>query len=1797
MAFVQPSAEPSLDQDDPWYWGVDKVVATLCDRNGTMLRGVDPLSIPDPVFLEKALRENAVNGPTLLTELSHPALRDDLGLKPLGHRTTLTHIIMDLRRQSPRYLHHLLKNIDYLPSNGAISSIAQSPRFITPLMSPPIQTSLRETPIPSPYGSQSVPSVQNKSMSDHRWQASYEPIKALVQASELSSPETRNLRHSSAGFKTPSRDGGICATKTTDFLAEGRNARSPNSVEDETYQIATAEHAVQDTQPVLALTGRQSETVVIDEHGRKRRRLVLVPVATSDVPREEILCATQNVNNAPIEQTHDPITPTANEQYEPIQSIDTSSAYLEDVYQPGTVVTDFHGRKRLRPTLVTQAGYENGANVAKDSVHVDLKGSTDQLLTPSPDLLVSKTRSPRKNAQHVYPIYLGPESLLVDQIFYGNTIIGQELNLEASCDEKSLSDYVNDPDNFTFCSTRFGNGQRRYVNSRIRHYLHSKKCRRVSRDGQDMVVHVPYPDSLGKKHHPLSVTVFRKSSAGIRASRMNRSSWLRNDVLMPEDETSFGIAQLSNVELPNDNHNGDWDYLKKWQYKSGEEKVLPVYGDSGSENEYDPDTWREMENERGRVTRPLGQSKRKKLDGEVVRMAIEEAAEQIVQRWTFLEKPKLLPKAWKIWKKSRTDGMLRDQINRLTSEIQRLEVRLLNLQKEIMGEEWSSTKEVQKQCKSMEHSIYDREGRKWRVSIVKSKSAPEKIPQFYQKPAKKKPAEDQEQLLEALSSSASVTENQDNDLSDSDDFIDDADINEEFDANEGRALGYHNSGEPSNNQLSDADHTSSESESDNIKLEVEESKVVAAMQKKPPLAGEKHIDSLAKPLLSENMAVIDLTHQSDSSEVEVLVPTQSFPNRTPPLYVSSDEDPFRRARKKPASFKLPPTASSIIEIDSGSSAYSTAEEGAVSSPVSNLPEFLEVQKIRILNPDLLVERKDRKRLIIWQIDHSPPTRRAKITDLIRRNPLEDTKELVWSAFKAYSNAKPKIRGMEDEESDAWMLLAAWYVCWTIPVRINQRLGISLVHLRAAEADHKGFLPFVGFLDQCLSHYDLADTVTPDSSGTTAKKAKRQELREDSDDLPDTTPHKKRKYAVPESQEAVTLRLNAQKRVQERDLRQQNLKQRFQDMGVNKEDSSMVVINTGKLEEQSFIYINPKIGSRMQPHQKEGVQFMWREVVTDHQGCLLAQTMGLGKTMQVITLLVTIAEAAKSSDKNIRNQVPLELHDSRTLILCPPALIDNWWEELLMWTPLPSINNIGELRKVTAAIKLAERLYEIERWKDEGGVLIIGFTTFRDLVANKANKREQKPLSEKQHQMIEDALLNRPTIVVADEAHAIKSVASGINQAISRLKSMNRIALTGSPLSNNLEEYHSLIDWIAPNYLGTRVEFKANYAERIQEGLYQDSTQSQYRQSLKLLEVLKIELQPKVHRADINVLRGTLKEKQEFVIRVPLTSLQEEIYRIYVDSMLSASAEDEPRPATMWAWLSTLRLLCNHPKCFEEKLIAERSPTAAVERHSKKRTGVDVLDEIDELVEAPISEIGISQSMAEKQLAPFKSLTGAHDSISLSNKMEILMNIVQFSKEVNDKVLIFSHSIQTLNYVEHQMKSTQTKYSRIDGKVVPTDRQQITKNFNRGPLEVCLVSTRAGGQGLNLYGANRVVIVDDHFSPTHEEQAIGRAYRIGQKKAVFVYHLTTGGTFEELVYNQSVFKQQLARRVVDKKNPAPRALKKIGDYLFPPKKVKQQDLGRFLGKDLFVLDRILDAHQTYVYYLLWERWVLIWTATH
>ncbi|MCJ1282973.1 hypothetical protein MMC26_002300 [Xylographa opegraphella] len=1255
-----------------------------------------------------------------------------------------------------------------------------------------------------------------------------------------------------------------------------------------------------------------------------------------------------------------------------------------------------------------------------------------------------------------------------------------------------------------------------------------------------------------------------------------------------------------------------------------------------------------------RLERPVGVSKHKHLSNDEVSDAIQRAMDRLVTDWKVKKLPMLDGKAWRLWTRSRRDKSKRAQIERCASEIARLEQYLQRIRDKIILERWSKVEKVMKQCQSAQLTVFDREFEKWKIGILELRSPPHKRVQAEKLPKVRKhrsiPESLQEDEEDLETDNSDGTESSSSGL---DDFIvDEGDESEDerlmrdslheaqspdedidmtsqdvtpLDVNEES----HDVSTPSElrkeyRYSSSAVNTPSPNSVllvGNVKSRDISSDDDNLLSSSPVLLdiapGETHLhEAIAtRGLVNKLIAppdYIDLTQLSDSSEPLLpQIKEEQYRIRTPPL---DNRNPFRRARRAaPPVFRTPPTPSNVINIESDDTvmtdnAYITdkppvtpkTRKSLLSSPSKEmLPALQDIEGIASLDCALLVERQDRKRLLTWIIAHTPAATREETLAATSISSSVDIQWDIWMALSAIKRQATSLRQPEDG-SEAFMQIAAWYVSWHMCRVYSERHGIPQSHVKETIDSEAGFGEFYNFIVERLDTIKLnADKRKEErrngqaksglmSSGSKSLSQKRQKRIDDEPDSFNRTLHKKRKYAVPESQAALQMRDYNQQRFQERLKRQAQLQSQFTKMGATSENPLTMIVN-GKADEE-MIVINKDIGTRIQPHQLEGIQFMWSEIVTNdqEQGCLLAHSMGLGKTMQVITLLVTIAEASQHTNEIVSNQVPEDLRKTRALILCPPSLVDNWYDEVLMWMPGAASTILGDIHKISAAITPSQRLAEIQKWADNGGVLLVGYNMFKNLVHNKPRgKTESKKqsLTDEEHERARSQLLKLPTVIVADEAHTIKTRNSDISKAVQGFASKRRIALTGSPLANNLMEYYTIIDWIAPGYLGSRAEFSYKYVEPISDGLFADATQYHKRKGLKMLQVLKAELAPKVHRADVGILKGRLKGKTEFVLRVPLTQLQHDSYKLYVDYMLTAIKSKEPGSARLWAWLAILRLLCNHPLCFKHKLMEEPKKqkikknmvklTKPRELESQTETAVALEEDIDELLEDSVENVGLPKAMIDEQIARLAQESIPIDSIAFAHKMQLLLQIIELSIAVHDKVLVFSHNLDTLDYVGNLLRKNSYAYERLDGKTNMSSRQQLTKDFNQvKSVNVCLISTRAGGQGLNLFGANRVIIMDDTFNPMYEEQAIGRAYRIGQLKHVFVYRLTVGGTFEQALQDQSLFKLQLATRVVDKKNPMRHALKGAREYLFEPKAVEQKDLREFVGKDVNVLDKIL-----------------------
>ncbi|XP_020485879.2 transcriptional regulator ATRX [Labrus bergylta] len=678
------------------------------------------------------------------------------------------------------------------------------------------------------------------------------------------------------------------------------------------------------------------------------------------------------------------------------------------------------------------------------------------------------------------------------------------------------------------------------------------------------------------------------------------------------------------------------------------------------------------------------------------------------------------------------------------------------------------------------------------------------------------------------------------------------------------------------------------------------------------------------------------------------------------------------------------------------------------------------------------------------------------------------------------------------------------------------------------------------------------------SDSSDEKSDKEDADEDTSDGKGTPKGRKKIRKIIDDE---NLRAETQEAVREEEERCQRLADRekqLEDMRtIIPEELSQVggpittklVLDQDKKTKEPLVQVHRNLVTRLKPHQVDGVQFIWDSCCESvnkansapGSGCILAHCMGLGKTLQVVTFLHTVLLS-----ENLKFRT--------ALVVCPLNTILNWVNEFKKWQ-----DNMGQDRvKVTelATIKPQERICALRRWQRDGGVMIMGYQMYRMLslaqkISNENVKKEFKSI------LVDPG----PDFVVCDEGHILRNEASDISKALNAIKTRRRVVLTGTPLQNNLIEYHCMVNFIKKNLLGSLGEFRNRFINPIQNGQCADSTPKDVRVMKKRAHVLHAMLDRCVQRRDYSELTQFLPPKHEYVLAVRISPLQYRLYRFYLDHISGAvpltNGAKVKAGANLFKDFHVFSRIWNHPWCLElsniskenKSVLGKKNQVKAAAQSGVNQNGGSVTNGAP-TVEGEKSNIGsISQSLP---VSWFKSLLSEQDSKikEHSGKMLLLFEILRMAEDLEDKVLVFSQSLTSLSLIEDFLGASHRArypscskgswiknidYYRLDGSTSATLRKKWTDQFNntanvRGRL--FLISTKAGSLGINLVAANRVIIFDASWNPSYDIQSIYRVYRFGQLKQVFVYRFLAQGTMEEKIYDRQVTKQSLSNRVLD-----------------------------------------------------------------
>ncbi|KAI8773176.1 DNA excision repair protein ERCC-6 2, partial [Biomphalaria glabrata] len=538
---------------------------------------------------------------------------------------------------------------------------------------------------------------------------------------------------------------------------------------------------------------------------------------------------------------------------------------------------------------------------------------------------------------------------------------------------------------------------------------------------------------------------------------------------------------------------------------------------------------------------------------------------------------------------------------------------------------------------------------------------------------------------------------------------------------------------------------------------------------------------------------------------------------------------------------------------------------------------------------------------------------------------------------------------------------------------------------------------------------------------------------------------------------------------------------------------------------------------LRDYQREGIQFLYQHYI-NRTGAILADDMGLGKTIQVIGFLSAVLRKQGNKNDTLKmipkfiKKLSGHLTDSPPnrkckpfLIIGPSAVVYNWLDELNTWGYFIVRKFHGSDKDVC--------LSDLKKGKLE--IVVTTFETYRDNLVS-LNQIEWEA-------------------IFVDEVHKIKGVKSQVTLALKEINTPCRFGLTGTVLQNNLTELWSLLDWAQPGVLGTLPQFENDFIDVIELGQRQDATKRELAQARKQKDKFAKIRKTLMLRRTKALIADQLPSKDDMVVLCKLTDFQVSIYKAILGhpDMYLILHSDEPcdcdsgksRASCCYKRASDGTKIWSMIFSFMHLLLKAANHIALLIPNNNK------LNDKQARLAKSVCELAFRDHphfVEQTSTASFRTLSDA----KYCGKIKILEGLLSVFEQNHDKVLIFSYSTKLLDILEQYIIAKGHEYRRIDGKVSSLCRRNIVIQFNKDPnLFLCLISTKAGGLGLNMTAANRVIIFDPNWNPSHDLQAQDRAYRLGQCRDVQVFRLVSAGTIEENIYLRQIYKQQLDEVVI------------------------------------------------------------------
>lgn len=575
---------------------------------------------------------------------------------------------------------------------------------------------------------------------------------------------------------------------------------------------------------------------------------------------------------------------------------------------------------------------------------------------------------------------------------------------------------------------------------------------------------------------------------------------------------------------------------------------------------------------------------------------------------------------------------------------------------------------------------------------------------------------------------------------------------------------------------------------------------------------------------------------------------------------------------------------------------------------------------------------------------------------------------------------------------------------------------------------------------------------------------------------------------------------------------------------------------------------PKLvsGGKMRDYQLEGLTWLTCLYQIGLNG-ILADEMGLGKTVQLISFLAFLRENGTNGP---------------FLILGPLSTVNNWVKEFGFWTPdIPVVMYHG-----TPQVRGQIRRQQL-KGDAKGARFPVVCTSYEICM------RDKKFLS------------NYPwKFIVVDEGHRLKNFNCKLVKELKQYPSESRLILTGTPLQNNLTELWSLLNFLLPEAFSDLEHFESMFDfSDVQDKDGHKQFMSKERQKRTVASLHAI-LKPFLLRRVKNDVETNLPKKREYILYAPMTPTQKELYRKIKDSDIRSYLEEKAiqrigekledsrvsemkgqkrkggsgtstpnksakssrgsTPASSFRSGRSSRRQnytevsdSEYFKQIEQSSESEEVDEEEQEKRDRESTLAQARKEVSQKkLQNPVMQLRLACNSPHHFSWPWAADADPDETlVTESGKMVMLDRLVPDLFAKGHKIILFSQFSKQLDILEEWATTLRGwPVCRIDGAVKAEDRAEQIEAFNTQPdHKLFLLSTRAGGQGINLTSADTVILFDSDWNPQQDLQAQDRAHRIGQTRPVIIYRLATKGTVEQTLLEKADGKRRLEKLVIQK----------------------------------------------------------------